>query len=108
MIRAGIALLAAGSGTVAQWLAQAAAAPSSSEVSAWVSAGGTSLAVGGLVYIARLLASGHLVAYPVEKLQEDAASREKDLSDHLKRSHERERALERILMGRHGIGPDDA
>lgn len=106
MIRASLALMTAGVGQLASVVAQATGA-TSSEVTSWVSAGGTTMVVGALVYIARLLASGHLVAYPVEALHKEASKRESKLSDHLKRAHERERALERILMGRQGVGNGD-
>lgn len=108
MIRAMFAVAAAGAGQVTQLLAQAGGSPSSAEVTSWVSAGGTTIVVGALAYIARLLASGHLVAYPVEKLQEDAGKREKDLEEALKRAHEREKSYERILLGRVSGGDDES
>ena len=75
MPAAGAALATAGLGFVAAFIAQASEAVPP-EVTTWVSAGGATAAVGGLVYVARLLASGRLVSYPVEKLMEDALARE--------------------------------
>lgn len=106
MIRASIALIASGTGQLLHVFAQAVTSTTSAEVSSWVSAGGTTLAVGGLAYIARLLASGHLVAYPVEKLQEDGAKREEELREALGRAHDREQAFQRILLGHHRGGAD--
>lgn len=108
MIRAVLALAGVGAGQVLQLLAQATPSVSSSELSSWVSAGGTSIAVAGLAYIARLLASGHLVAYPVERLQEEAAERERQLGELVRRAHDRESTLDRIISRRLGIEDTDA
>lgn len=108
MIRGTLALLTAGVGQLVAVLAQAAGSPTTSEVTSWVSAGGTTMVVGALVYIARLLASGHLVAYPVEQLQERSDEREKELLEMAKRAHDRERVLERILVGPTRGGADRA
>jgi hypothetical protein len=67
-------------------LAQAAAP----DVAPWVSAGGATAAVGGLVYVARLLASGELVASPV-------ADRERDLRRLVHQSERREERLQELL-----------
>lgn len=74
--------------------------PAADDVTTWVTAGGATAAVGGLVYVARLLASGQLVSYPVEKLQEEATRREDRLEAMLKAATRREDTYHEFLTRR--------
>lgn len=97
MTAAVVALTVSASGSAAAFFAQAVAP--TSDVTTWVSAGGATAAVTGLAYIARLLAAGRLVAYPVEKLQEEGNRREERLTAMLEAANRREDNYYKMLAG---------
>ena len=66
----------------------------------YVSGGGAAAAVAGLVYIAKKLASGELVAVPIAHLMESSAKREDTLQKLLDDSKEREDVMRAFLVGR--------
>jgi hypothetical protein len=92
-----VALAISGAGLVATLLGATSPAPPS-DVSTWVSAGGATAAVGGLVYVARLLAAGKLVSYPVEQLQQDSRRREDTLAHLVADANSREDLLHRLIL----------
>lgn len=78
-----------------------------SEITTWVSAGGATAAVGGLVYVARLLAAGKLVSYPVEQLQQDSQRREEALTHMMADAQRREDLLHRLIVRGAAGGHDE-
>lgn len=70
------------------------------DASPWVAGGSATIAVGGLAFMAKKVASGELVAVAVDQLLEDAAEREDKaaereakLTELLQESHRREDSL---------------
>lgn len=61
--------------------------------SPWLQTGGTAAAVGGLAYVAKLLADGKLVANPVAELIRDQKELGAKLADLAQESHAREERL---------------
>lgn len=101
------ALGATGFGVIAATLGPFIAQATAPDVAPWVSAGGATAAVGGLVYVARLLASGQLIAAPVAAREKEASEREKVLERLVEQSHDliaegnrREDAFHRFLINR--------
>lgn len=97
------ALLTAALGTV---LAAAgsvfAAANNTTDFTPWVSGGGAAAAVGGLVYIAKKLADGSLVAYPVADLHRQSDERERQLHELVDDSRQREDSLRLLILQQRG------
>lgn len=63
----------------------------------WVSGGGAAAAVGGLVYVAKKLAAGDLVAFPVSEIVKHQQEREMKLEGMLEDSLRREDSYHRLL-----------
>lgn len=93
-----VALVIAAAGTLASLGASLLAVTGSGDVSPWVQVGGTATAVGALAYVAKLLADGRLVAQPIAELISAAQRRERDLTQLVERSHDREDDLRAILI----------
>lgn len=82
--------------TLAGIIAQS--APSADSVAPWVSAGGSGVAVAGIVYIARLMATGRLVARD-PALEARTLERLTETSLEIaKAAHEREKTLMDLLL----------
>lgn len=94
------ALTTSVAGVVTPLVAQAA----THDVAPWVSAGGATAAVGGLVYIAKKLAAGELVAVPVAKLLEQSRADHDKLGALTAECLRREDLLHRMLLAQ-GTGP---
>lgn len=77
---------------------------SGSSVAPWAQVTGTAAAVGGLVYVAKLLADGRLVAQPVSDLVKEGARREERLHELVNESVDRENALRAFLIQKGTMG----
>lgn len=66
----------------------------------YVSGGGAAAAVAGLVYIAKKLASGELVAVPIADVMKQQATREEKLLEMLDEAKDREDAFKAFLYQR--------
>lgn len=64
----------------------------------YVSGGGAAAAVAGLVYIAKKLASGELVAVPIANVMKQQEDRERKLSELLEDGKEREDVYKSFLL----------
>lgn len=67
------AMGAAGGGILAQILATAPALSTGTDLAPWLQGGGSAAAVAGLVYFARMVVKGDLVARPVAQREAEAA-----------------------------------
>ena len=76
----------------------------STDLGPWAQVGGTGVAVSALVYVAKLMADGKLVALPVADIIKAAEDRERRLIDQVEDGKQREDALRALLFsvrGRH-------
>lgn len=99
-----VALTTAAVGFAGSTIATVIAETSGSSVAPWAQVTGTAAAVGGLVYVAKLLADGRLVAQPVADLLRESAHREERLHQALDESQERENALRAFLISKGTMG----
>lgn len=74
----------------------------STDLGPWAQVGGTGVAVSALVYVAKLMADGKLVALPVAEIIKKADDRERRLEDMVEDGKQREDALRALLFQRQG------
>lgn len=66
----------------------------------WVSAGGSVTAVAGIVYIAKMLADGKLVARDPSQVEQQLKALVEKVSEVAREGHEREQDYMRLLRGK--------
>jgi hypothetical protein len=87
-------------GVVGQAVTAVLVAASGADLGPWVSGGSATAAVGGLVYIAKRLASGELVARNVAEIEKRAEERERQMLELMADGRQREDAFRAFLAGR--------
>ena len=101
MLQVAAAIATSTAGTVATAVGYLLATTSGTDTLApYVSGGGAAAAVAGLVYIAKKLASGELVAVPISDVMKQQERREATLLVLVEEGREREDVYKSFLLGR--------